>query len=264
MSGNKRKILDSLLKHFELSGKKVFLDLFAGTLTVSLAVKKEYTSISCFANDNSKLIYNFFMAVKNKPAELRHDIRFLPYCQDIFYYYKDYIKLPLFDDIDGNNCSVNHAIGFLYCLYSSLYSSGSSFSMKSQNNAIKILKTDLYEAMKNIDDVFQNITITNLDYKDVFKNLSINGGNDVEKIFIYCDPPYIKTRQIFTSGKKWNEKNLDELIEYCISTKCNFAISEFSNDIVLNLAKKYNLNVSNIINRISVKSRETEILLKNY
>ena len=53
-------------------------------------------------------------------------------------------------------------------------------------------------------------------------------------------------------------------MDICINSGIRFAMSEFENPKVLELAKERNLNIIPICERQSIKNRNTEILITNY
>jgi hypothetical protein len=55
-----------------------------------------------------------------------------------------------------------------------------------------------------------------------------------------------------------------DLFEILVNSGIRFALSEFKNDIIIDIAKSYNLNIIEICERRTLKSRNTEILITNY
>ena len=93
------------------------------------------------------------------------------------------------------------------------------------------------------------------------------------RTFIYADPPYFDTDcNTYKSG--WSEKDTEDLFKMLTEYATNnydangnnikFAISEFDNPIILELANKYNLQVTIIGERQNLLNRRTEILITNY
>jgi DNA adenine methylase len=89
-----------------------------------------------------------------------------------------------------------------------------------------------------------------------------DGRNDEIKTLIYCDPPYLETNNNYSES--FTKEDSKDLFECLIATGCKFAISEFNNPIILDLAKQHNLEVITIGERQNLKNRRTEVLIVNY
>jgi site-specific DNA-adenine methylase len=88
------------------------------------------------------------------------------------------------------------------------------------------------------------------------------GSRTRQDLFIYADPPYVGTGGGYIES--FNDKRLEDLVQRLIEVGCNFAISEFDSEHVLQIAENYNLNVIHILQRQSIKSVRNEILVTNY
>ena len=86
--------------------------------------------------------------------------------------------------------------------------------------------------------------------------------DDRKKTFIYADPPYLSTSNNYQDG--FTETDTADLFQILVDSGCKFALSEFKNDIVIEIAISHNLNVIEIGERHSMKKRSTEILILNY
>ena len=97
---------------------------------------------------------------------------------------------------------------------------------------------------------------------------SINFLNSINKrtlktnTFIYCDPPYLKTRG-YRNSPKWTQDDLNKLINKLLELKVKFAISEFEKN-TLDISEKYNLNRHIIKEQRNLNDRQTEVILTNY
>jgi len=116
-----------------------------------------------------------------------------------------------------------------------------------------------------------NSRINNKDYKDFLKSIAwraTDSGTKNREIrekaraFIYADPPYLKTGNNYKNG--FSEADTREMFEFLIDYGVRFAVSEFKNPIVLDMAKEYGLHVIDIAERRTLCSRNTEILITNY
>ena len=55
-----------------------------------------------------------------------------------------------------------------------------------------------------------------------------------------------------------------DLLNVCINSGCKFAISEFNNPVVIDLAKEKGLEIIEITKRKTIRNINTEILIVNY
>jgi len=134
-----------------------------------------------------------------------------------------------------------------------LYGKKGSLRMGEMNN-----KYGFFDKLNKTHDYLFDVQFCNTDYKKFFKSYSVSKGN----AFIYSDPPYIGTTDNYSNS--FTDQDSRELFETLISTGCKFAISEFDNPTILDLAKQHDLKVITIGERQNLKNRRTEILIVNY
>jgi site-specific DNA-adenine methylase len=104
---------------------------------------------------------------------------------------------------------------------------------------------------------------------DAFKFLSCifdsRGRKDNYDTFIYCDPPYSISKGGLNDNKGWNIDKLEQLIDKLLTLNCLFAISEYNDCEIIELAKAKGLKINYIakagFNKVVGKS---EILMTNY
>jgi len=117
--------------------------------------------------------------------------------------------------------------------------------------------------LNNIDttfDLIHDVQFNNRDFRKFLKAFELIENK--LKTFIYCDPPYLNTGNNYSNS--FTEKDTKDLFEVLINRGCKFAISEFDNPVILDLAEQYNLNVITIGERRTLKNRRIEILITNY
>lgn len=120
----------------------------------------------------------------------------------------------------------------------------------------QILINNIFITYKMIQDV----KFTNFDFRKFIKALSLS-VEELQKTFIYADPPYLETGSNY---QNFNEKDSIDLFD-CLQEKgCKWAMSEFDNPFIIKQAKKRNLNVIEIGERVNLRNRKTEILITNY
>jgi site-specific DNA-adenine methylase len=76
------------------------------------------------------------------------------------------------------------------------------------------------------------------------------------------DPPYLMTNDNYSNS--FTENDAIDLFQTNIDTGCKFAVSEFDNPFIIELAESHNMEVIKIGERRNLKNRRTEILCVNY
>jgi DNA adenine methylase len=75
-------------------------------------------------------------------------------------------------------------------------------------------------------------------------------------------PPYVGVGGNYSNH--FIEQDSLDLFECLKNRGCKWAMSEFDNPFILKQAKKRNLNVIEIEERVNLKNKRTEILITNY
>lgn len=110
--------------------------------------------------------------------------------------------------------------------------------------------------------IIQDCNFLNTDFRNVLKKISFKNNLELQKVFLYCDPPYLNTTNNYSNS--FTEQDTIDLFEICVNSGIKFAISEFDNEFVKDLALKYGLNIIPIKERRTLNNRNTEILITNY
>ena len=124
-------------------------------------------------------------------------------------------------------------------------------------------KKIIEQRINKVQEMLKNVLINNDDAIKFLSDIGFREGYDIDRSFVYCDPPYLATANNYNT-ESWSEQKLKELIEKMMKLRIRFAISEFQNEKILEIAKKYNLNIITIGERKNIKNRRTEILMTNY
>ena len=84
--------------------------------------------------------------------------------------------------------------------------------------------------------------------------------------FIYADPPYINTRSNYDiKDFSWQKANTADVLDTLLSTGIKFAMSEYDNEDVKELALERGLHYQQVKARMGVAlSEATEVLVTNY
>lgn len=241
--GNKMRIAEKILPHFPKHD--IYIEMFFGA--GGMFFKKEPTKHT-FVNDLDDDVYNFWAVISNHKEEFLKEFSRMPISNTLFQHWRK--------NQETNN--IRKAVRFL--LLSNFGYMGQPTTMKFGTNHSKQV------VLNKIDKTFeliQNVYFLNFDFRQVLKKIQFRGGQrDKDKAFIYADPPYLGTGNNYKNNFTINDTI--DLFEILISSNIKFAISEFENDIVMDLAKQYNLNTIEIGERQNLKNRKTEILITNY
>ena len=245
--GNKNKIAKEIQKHFP--PHKIYIEPFFGAGGMFFNKPKAKYNI---VNDMDSDVFNLFQVVMNQKEELLNYLELMPYDQNLFEYWK----------INKEIEAIPKAARFLFL---------SNMSYLGKSDTMKIMFcTSLNSLMKNINGCnnFSRTKFSNLDFRKFLNAIEYkkDGRNDEKKTLIYNDPPYLGTGNNYNANN-WNEKDALDLFSENIKLGergAKFAISEFNNPFILDLAKQYNLEVITIGERQNLKNRRTEILIVNY
>jgi DNA adenine methylase len=206
-----------------------------------------------FLNDADNDVFNLWQLFQDeaKVDLLVEKWKEIPLGKHIF----KWIKQQDFKD------DVMRALRFLYLSNTSYLGAATSYAFGNFK-----AKQSLRNNYKQCYEYMQDAHIMNLDFRDVLKSINYRSDEERKRAFIYCDPPYLATGNSY-SANKWTQKDTEDLFDVLVKSGLKFAISEFDNEVVLDLANKYDLFVyeleRNAANLRSKKER-VEILITNY
>ena len=200
-------------------------------------------------NDSSKLIYNYF-------AILRDEKSILDFCKKMERVVNYFDMLKKDDSIEA----------YITRLITSLHGGGQTPRLTDKSDVQKNFIENLLDIKEILIERLKFAKICNM---DVFKFLScIFDGRDRKDnfdTFIYCDPPYSISKGALNDNKGWSIEKLEQLIDKLLTLNCLFAISEYNDSAILELARAKGLKINYIakagFNKVVGKS---EILMTNY
>jgi DNA adenine methylase len=247
--GNKKKLVNKILGN--VPNHKVYIEPFFGTGSVYFGKPKSNYN---FLNDLDDDVFNLYYVTQNNWEELYNEIKIMPVSMSLFKYW------IINKEVDP----IKKALRFLFLSNFSYMGAGSSFLISLNNN-----KTQLLNNMKNYKSLLVDCHITNLDFRQFFKVIAWTTIHKINRfsVFCYCDPPYTDTRDNYSNlFTKQDTIDLFNILKDLENKYKNFyyAISEFKNEFVMDLAKERNLNINIIGERRSMNNRNTEILITNY
>jgi len=240
--GNKKKIATKIQEYFP--PHKTYIEPFFGAGGMLFYKPKAKYNI---VNDLDSEVFNLYQIVKNKHKELKEAFNLMPISSDLFNFFK---KNTMDNDID-------RAIRFLFL--SNFGYMGKTDTMRLNNGNTKKLTS---ENIKKTFDFIFDIEFSNLDFEKFLNAIPFKDNKNRGNTFIYCDPPYLETANNYAAG--FQQADVLRLFDVLEQLKCKFAYSEFDNDFIISEAKKRNLNINIIGERINMKNRRTEILITNY
>lgn len=244
--GNKKVVVKhmGLLDYFPQH--ELFIDLFFGGGGLFFNKPKAKYNI---CNDFDSEIYNLFQVVKNQKEELVNTFNQMPIHNDLWNHWKKSKETE----------SLWQAVRFLFL---------SNFGFMGKPDTLKFGIANSKEILlKNIEKTFDYISkvqFMNCDFREVLDKIGFSHIKDKSRSFIYADPPYLNTDNNYPDNCQFQQKDTEDLFEMLVNSGIRFAISEFDNEVVLNLAKSHRLNVHEIGSRKNLGKRRNEILVTNY
>lgn len=241
--GNKKAIAHKIIPYFP--PHDCYIELFAGTGAMFFAKPQAKYNI---LNDIDEDIYNMWQVVKFQKQELITELENLIIHEKLW---KDYKKIVPEDKVFR---------AALFLMYSNFGYMGKPDNIKfgvGDNNK-KLL-------IENIDNCLKLISYCKFtcdDFRKVLGKISFSAKGDKEAMFIYADPPYYGTTNNYSNS--FTLQDTQDLFQILTDSKIRFALSEFDNPKIIEIAESYNLNIHIIGERRNMKNRRTEILITNY
>jgi DNA adenine methylase len=239
--GNKARIAPKLLNYFP--EHEIYIEPFFGAGGMFFNKPKAKYN---YVNDLDSDVYNLYLVLRDNKQELIKQIELMPIHNDLF---KHWVK-------NSETDPILKAVRFL--LLSNISYLGMSNTIR---YAAEMSKKVLLSNIENSYNFISDVLFNNLPAKDFLKAFAFR-SIETKKTFIYNDPPYLGTGDNYSNSFK--EQDFIELLEQLISMGVKFGISEFKNDLTLQIVKDYNLKVIDIADRQNLKNRNTEIFMINY
>jgi DNA adenine methylase len=242
--GNKTKLLPQLLELFPRD-VTAFIDLFFGSGAVTFAMVDRCKHV--IANDSDADIFNLFMVLKEHKDELIDAVQMMPIHESLLKHWKTQ------EEADP----VWRAVRFLML---------SNFGHMGKPNTLRIETGDskgcVLTQIKKTFEHIAHVQFMSTDFRSALPQIAWRMETDKLGAFIYSDPPYIGTDNNYQDS--FTEQDTQDLFDLLVGSGIRFALSEFDNPFILELAHKHGLQVTILGERRTLKSRQTEIVITNY
>jgi len=246
--GNKRRIADKIIPLFP--EHKTYIEMFFGGGGMFFKKPKAKYNI---VNDNSADVFNLFVVVNEKYDDLINYILTVPLHSEVMNYWM----------CKQESDPVKKATRFLYLSHFAMYGNYEG-RKKSRTMDLSVENSwdNIIAKLYFIQSFIKDVIFLHKDFRNVLS--CIPKGDIADDAFIYADPPYLEsTEKYYKTG--WKEQDTVDLFEVLVSSGIRFAMSEYNNPVVLELAKKHNLEVHKIADVYAMsKAKRTEILITNY
>jgi DNA adenine methylase len=238
--GNKKGIADKIIALFP--PHKIWVEPFFGAGGMFFSKPLSKWSI---VNDNDSEVFNFWMVCRDRRDEFRHALLEAPLSEELLDYWR----------ANKETDPIMRAVRFIFLSNFTFRRTGVTFQFGPVN--YKQLVLDRLDATS---ERLRYVQFANRDFKDFFAKQV--GKSDVDKMFIYCDPPYLETTDTYETSFVYEDTK--ELFRLCIESGARFAISEFNHPKVLELATDNGLYINTIGERANLGKPSVEVLITSY
>lgn len=245
-NGNKSAIAEKILPYFP--DHKIYIEPFFGAGGMFFNKPKVKYN---FLNDIDNDVFNLFMVIKNDRQLLYDTLHNMPIHQSLMRYWKK----------QQEEDPIWKAVRLLFISNFTYLSKGYNIKFTADNS-----KQILLDRIEPTFQYMKEAKFMCVDFRDVLKNISFQDNCDLCKrsdSFIYSDAPYYGTDGWYTHTHKKEQDTIDHF-DMLVNSDIRFGMSEFDNEIILDMATDRKLNVINICERRNLKNRRNEILITNY
>lgn len=245
-NGNKSQLAAKILPHFP--NHKNYIEMFFGAGGMFFNKPKAKYN---FLNDVDNDVFNLFMVVKNNREELYKRVLEMPIHASLMKYWKKQQETD----------PIWKAVRFLFISNFTYLSKGYNIKFTADNS-----KQILLDRIEPTFQYMSDAKFMCVDFREVLKQISFQDKSQLctkGHSFIYDDAPYYGTDGWYTHNSNEVEDITDHM-NVLVESEIKFAMSEFDNELILDMASDRKLNVITIGERRNLKNRRTEILLTNY
>lgn len=252
--GNKAKLAKKIFAYYP-QGIKVYKEWFFGGGGMFFNIPNFTPYV--FLNDIDNDVFNLFQQVQFNRKELYETIENLPYHNSVFQWLRKLESKT--NPLTAEKAELWQAVRFVIL---------SNYSFLGKSDTLKFSATNSKRILlNNIEKTFERlckgtIKFHNADFEKFHKSVATKSGEYNERTFNYLDPPYLGTTDNYSDS--FTEADSFRLFEVACGSGQKFAYSEFDHPFILDQAKSRGLNVHIIVERRTLNSRNTEILVTNY
>lgn len=242
--GNKRRLKNELYYHFPRHKLRVELFFGAGGSFFSLP-KPQYSIL----NDLDDDVTNLYKVLLTNKSELIRQIKLMPISESLLKYWR----------VKQETEPVKKAIRFLLISNFTYLGKGDNLRLGIDNT-----KKILIDSIEPTFDQLQNSKILNRDFREVLPNISFSETvTSKADTFVYLDPIYLDTTHTY-KVPSWSKKDTEDCFLLMQGCGIRCVMSEFDNEMVMDLASKYKMEVSFLTDRNNLKNRRREVVIKNF
>lgn len=238
--GNKKGIADKIIALFP--SHKIWVEPFFGAGGMFFAKPLSKWSI---VNDNDSEVYNFWCVCRDRTDEFRQALLDVPLSEELL----DYWRAHKEDE------PIMKAVRFIFLSNFTFRKTGVTFQFGPVN--YKKLILDRLDATR---EKLCYVQFANRDFREFFSKQVPK--NEADKMFIYCDPPYLDTGDTYETSFVYQDSV--DLFDLCVASGAKFGISEFDHPKIIELAKERGLYINTIGERDNLGNPRVEILVTNY
>jgi len=243
--GNKQAVAKKILPYFP--PHDIYIEPFFGAGGMFFNKPRAKHN---FLNDNDDEVFNLYMVVLEERERLKFELSRMPVHQSLWKHWKTNIP----ED------RVLKAVRFLFY---------SNFGYMGKEDTLHLRDQDSKSVCLHEIEIIDmgNSKFSCDDFESFIKSIGLRNESDFsDRTFCYSDPPYVgqSDRHNYEHGDQWNEAELARLFDVLEWRGCKFAVSEFDNSTVAQMAKDRGLQVHIIGERQNMKNRRVEILITNY
>lgn len=224
--GGKNIIANEIVNMFEQH--EIFVDVFGGSGAILFAKDKDTSKLEVY-NDIFDELFNLMKTIQNRPYDLREKLLSMPNSKKL---YEDIKRRKIvYED------TVDRAAAYIFlCRYSFNNNTVNGGYKIDKNNSIPQKIERIAEDLQFISQRLRSVVLENRNYKTLIKKY------DSKKSLFYIDPPYVfpleeRRKKDGLYERKFNRKDMTELIQILKRIEGKFVFSHYQNDFVESMMK---------------------------
>jgi len=179
-------IKDDIIRLLARSGCQTLVEVFGGSGVISMYAPRNVFKVVVY-NDKDDLVYSFFKALRENPAELARRLLLHPFSHR---QYEEYLGLVRRGEVSRLS-TLEKAVVFYYLSRTSFSGKlGKGFRVVKylSDNRARIYARKV-ASLVELSKYWLDVVVENRDFRDVIRLY------DSEHTVFYCDPPYVSTEE---------------------------------------------------------------------